>query len=146
MTPLWDDMACAVRGTTRPGTHPGGRTERRQNAEAKCLCFRLRQTDAKNRALKEDMNRPSVFPVTGLRQFWSCPGSVDSFSSSFLDLVSINFTPQARSAAAGGRSSERIFSSARQKSTAYKAPGAEISIDPWHWHPRKSHPATVWHS
>ena len=35
---------------------------------------------------------------------WSCPVSVDSLSSSFLDLVSINLTPQARSAAAGGRS------------------------------------------
>jgi hypothetical protein len=47
---------------------------------------------------------------------------------------------------AGGRSSERVFSSVRQKSNAYKAPRAEISIDPWHWDPRKSHAATVWHS
>ena len=40
---------------------------------------------------------------------WSCPGSVDSFSSLFLDLVSINLTPQAQSAAAGGRSSGDFF-------------------------------------
>jgi hypothetical protein len=40
---------------------------------------------------------------------WSYPGSVDSLSSSLFDLVSINLTPQAQSAAAGGRSSERIF-------------------------------------
>jgi len=77
---------------------------------------------------------------------WSCPGSVDSLSSSFLDLVSINLTPQARSAAAGGRSSARIFSSVREKSPAYKAPGAEISLDPWRWSPRKFHAATVLHS
>jgi len=66
---------------------------------------------------------------------WSCPGSVDSFSSSFLDLVSIDLTPAAQSVAAGGRSSGRIFSSVRRKSTAYKAPGTEISSDPWGWHP-----------
>jgi len=27
--------------------------------------------------------------------------------------------------------------------TAYKAPGAEISPDPWRWYPRKFHAATV---
>jgi len=46
---------------------------------------------------------------------WTCPASVDSFSSSFFDLLSINLTPHAQSAAAGGRSSVRIFSFARQK-------------------------------
>jgi len=38
---------------------------------------------------------------SGVRLQWSCPALVDSFSSSFLDLVSINLTPTARSAAAG---------------------------------------------
>jgi hypothetical protein len=71
---------------------------------------------------------------------------VDSLFSSSLVLASINRTPQARSAAAGGRSSERIFSSVRQKSTAYKAPGAEISPDPWRWYHRNFHAAAVWHS
>jgi len=66
---------------------------------------------------------------------WSCPGSVDSFSSSILDLFYINLTPLARSAAEGGRSSED-FSSVCENSAAYKAPGAAISIGPWHWHPR----------
>jgi hypothetical protein len=79
-------------------------------------------------------------------QLWSCPGSVDSLSSSFLDLVSIDLTPTARSAAAGGRSSGRIFSSVRRKSIAYKAPGAEISLEPWPWYPRKFHAARVGHS
>jgi len=60
---------------------------------------------------------------------------VDSFSSSLLDLFYINLTPLARSAAEGGRSSED-FSLVREKSTAYKAPGAAISTDPWHRHPR----------
>lgn len=41
-----------------------------------------------------------------------------------------------RSDAAGARSSGRIFSSFRRKSTAYKASGAEISLDPWRWYPR----------
>jgi virulence plasmid B protein len=77
---------------------------------------------------------------------WSCPGSVDSLSSSLLDLVSINITPQARSAAAGGRSSGGIFSSVRQKSTAYEAPGAEISLDPWPWRAGESLATTAEHS
>jgi hypothetical protein len=38
-------------------------------------------------------------------EIWTCPASVDSFSSSVFDLLSINLTPHARSAAAGGRSS-----------------------------------------
>jgi hypothetical protein len=71
---------------------------------------------------------------------------MDSLSSSLLDLVSINLTPQAQSAAAGGRSSGRIFSSVRQKSAAYKAQGAEISLDPWHWYPRNFRAATILHS
>jgi enoyl-CoA hydratase len=41
------------------------------------------------------------YEETFLDDFWSCPGSVDSLSSSFLDLVSINLIPTARSAAGG---------------------------------------------
>jgi hypothetical protein len=48
--------------------------------------------------------------------------------------------PQAAEALGG------FFSSVRRKLTAYKAPGAEISPDPWRWYLRKSHAATVLHS
>jgi hypothetical protein len=44
------------------------------------------------------------------RPGWSCPGSVDSLSSSFLDIVSINLIPKARSAAAGGQKLRADFS------------------------------------
>jgi hypothetical protein len=77
-----------------------------------------------------------------LQDEWSCPASVDSFSSSLFDPLSINLTPQTRSAAAGGRSSELIFSYLRQKSTAYKAPGAVISFGPWLRYPRQMGVAT----
>jgi hypothetical protein len=90
---------------------------------------------------------PQMHQQRGLdRVGWSCPGSVDSLSSSFLDLVSINLTHTVQSAAAGGSSSGRIFSSAGQKSTAYNGPGAEISVDPWRWYPPKFPAATVLHS
>jgi hypothetical protein len=62
---------------------------------------------------------------------WSCPASVDSLSSSFLDLVSINLTPTARSAA--GQAAEALggcFLQSIKIRTAYKVPGTEISIDP----------------
>jgi hypothetical protein len=61
---------------------------------------------------------------------WCCPGSVGSFSSSFLDLFSINLTPQAQPAAEGGRSS-RGFSRIRRKSTAYDSITAAIAPHPW---------------
>ncbi len=38
------------------------------------------------------------------------------------------------------------FYAVRQKSCAYKAPGAEISIDPWRWYPRRFHAETILHS
>jgi hypothetical protein len=40
---------------------------------------------------------------------WSCPGSVDSLSSSFLDLVFIDLNRRSLTARSAGRSSEGIF-------------------------------------
>ena len=39
-----------------------------------------------------------------------------------------------------------FFLQSAQKSTAYKGPGAEISLDPWPRYPRKFHVATILHS
>jgi hypothetical protein len=84
----------------------------------------------------------NAHPSRRLNQLWSCPASVDSFSSSVFDLLSINPTPQSQSAAAGGRSSGLFFSSLRRKLTAYKAAGAAISFYPWLWYPRQMPVAT----
>ncbi len=47
-------------------------------------------------------------------------------------------TPQAPEALVG------FFLYSGLQSTSYKGTAAEISIDPWHWHPAISLEATVW--
>jgi hypothetical protein len=74
---------------------------------------------------------------------WSCPGSVDSFSSSSLDLFSINLNPK-RSLPPQAAEVLGVFSPIRRKSTAYKVPGAAISTHPWPWHLCKLPAAMVW--